>query len=129
LEKNHRVFQEIHKGIPPYRDHEHQIELIPRITPNNKRPYRYPHQKKGDIEKMVQYMLCSGITQPRKTLFLALVVMVRKNDNSWRLCPDCRDINKITIKDKFHIPNIYELLDEIHEVAYYTNLYLKSISD
>jgi hypothetical protein len=126
LEKHHRVFQEIPKGIPPSRDHEHQIELIPGSTPPNKRPYRYPHQQKGEIEKMVQDMLDSGIIQPRRSSFSSPVVMVRKKDNSWRMCLDYRDLNKITIKDKFPIPNIDELLDELHGVAYFTKLDLKS---
>jgi hypothetical protein len=94
LEKNHRVFQEIDKGIPPSRDHEHQIELILESMPPNKRPYRYPHQQKGDIEKMVQDMLNSGIIQPSRSSFSAPVVMVRKNDNSWRMCHDYRDLKK-----------------------------------
>jgi hypothetical protein len=53
------IFQEIPKDLPPYRDHEHQIELIPESTPN-KRPYRYPHRQKGEIKKMVQDMLYPG---------------------------------------------------------------------
>jgi hypothetical protein len=64
LEKNYRIFEEIPKGPPPYRDHELQIELIPGSTPN-KMTYRCPHQQKGEIEKMVQYMLDLGIIQPR----------------------------------------------------------------
>ena len=75
---------------------------------------------------MVQYMLDSDIIQPSRSSFLAPVVMVRKNDNSWRMCPNYRDINKITIKDKFPIPNIDELLYELHGVDYFTKLYLKS---
>jgi hypothetical protein len=81
LENHHRVFQEIPKGIPPSRDNEHQIELIPGSTPPNKRPYRYPHQQKGDIEKMVQDMLDLGIIQPRKSSFSSPIVMVIRKYN------------------------------------------------
>lgn len=49
LEKKYRVFQEIPKGIPTSRDHEHEIELIPRSTAPNKRPYKCPQEQKGDI--------------------------------------------------------------------------------
>jgi hypothetical protein len=125
LEKHHKVFQEIPNGIPSSRDHEHQIELIHGSTPPNKMPYRYPHQQKREIEKMVQDMLDSGIIQQSSSSFSTPVVMVRKKYNAWRMCPDYRDLNKITIKDKFPIPNFDKLLDELHGVACFTTLDLK----
>ena len=51
---------------------------------------------------------------------------MRRKDNSWRMWPDYRDLNKITIKDKFHILNIDVLLNELHGVAYFTKLDIKS---
>jgi hypothetical protein len=121
LGKHHRVFQEIPKWLPPSRDHEHQIELILGSNPPNKIPYRYPHQQKGKIEKMVQDMLDLGIIQPRRCSFSASVVTVRRKDNAWRMCHDYIDLNKITIRDEFLIPNIDELIDELHGVAYFTS--------
>jgi len=73
----------------------------------------------------MQGMMDSGIIQPRGSSFSAPVVMVRRNDHSWRIFHDYIYLNKITVKDKFPIPNIDELLDEIHGVAYFTKLYLK----
>ena len=74
---------------------------------------------------MAQFILDGGIIQPRKSLFSALVIMVRRKRNSWRTCLDYRALNKITIKDKFPILVIDELLDEIHGVAYFTKLDIK----
>jgi hypothetical protein len=71
-------------------------------------------------------MLDLGIIQPNNSSFLSLVVMVRRKYNSWRMCLDYRYLNKITIKDTFPIPNIDELLDELHGVAYFIKLDLKS---
>ena len=92
------------------RGHDHAIHMIPGSVPPNIRPYRYPYIQKSEIERMVAEMLEAGIIQSSQSYFYALVVLVHKKDGSWRMCPDYREINKLTIKDKFPIPIIDELL-------------------
>jgi hypothetical protein len=75
---------------------------------------------------MVNEMVEVGIIIPSQSSYLAPVVMVVKKDGSWRMCLDYREINKIIIKDKFHIPVIYELLDELHGEIYLKKLDLRS---
>jgi hypothetical protein len=68
----------------------------------------------------------SCIIQPRRSSLSTIVVMGRKHDNSWRMCLVYRDLRKITIKDKFPILDIHDLLYELHGAAYFTKLDIKS---
>jgi hypothetical protein len=75
---------------------------------------------------MIQEMLKVDIIKPNQSYFSSPIVMVTKKDGAWHMCPYYRHLNKMTIKDKFHIPIIDELLDEFHGVIFFTNLYLHS---
>jgi hypothetical protein len=126
IDKHSKVFEDIPKGLPPTRNHDHEIHLIPGSVPPNIRPYRYPYTQKSEIERMVEEMLEAVIIRPSQSSYSAPVVMVFKKDSSWRMCPYYRELNKITIKDKFPIPVIDELLDELHGAIYFKKLDLHS---
>eukprot|EP00253_Pinus_taeda_P023196 PITA_23196 len=123
---NHSKVFETPKVLPPIRDHDHAINLIPGSVPQNIRPYIYPYAKNSEIEPMVAKMLEAGIIQPSQSSLSTLVVLVHKKDGSWCMCPDYRELNKLTIKENFPIPIIDELMDQLRGSIYFTKLDLRS---
>ena len=101
------------QGLPPKRAHDHQIPLKDESQVVKIRPYRYPTIQKDEIEKMIADMRLAGIIRDSHSSFASPVVLVKKRDGSWRLCVDYRQLNNLTIKDKFPIPLIEKLLDEL----------------
>jgi len=119
------VFQDP-KTLPPSRIYDHVIPLIPQATPANSRPYRYSPLQKDEIEKQVREMLQAGLITPSMSPFASPVLLVKKKDGSWRFCVDYRKLNDITIKNKFPMPIIDELLDELAGAHYFAKLDMKS---
>lgn len=114
------------QGLPPNRSHDHQIHLQPGSSPTNVRPYRYPHYKKNEIEKIVSGLLQSRVVRPSTSPYSCPILLAKKHDGSWRLCVDYRVLNQVTVKDKFPIPVIDELLDELNGAQVFSKLDLKS---
>lgn len=113
-------------GLPPHRNQDHKIPLIEGSLPVNQRNYRVPYIQKAEIEKQIGEMLTSGVIQASTSPFASPVILVKKKDGSWRMCIDYRRLNDITVKNKYPIPVIDELLDELKEARWFTKLDLRS---
>lgn len=114
------------KGLPPHRQYDHAVTLEEGAQPPNSKPYRYSPLQKDEIERQVQEMLSSGVIVHSMSPYAAPVLLVNKKDGSWRFCIDYRRLNLVTIKNKFSLPIVDELLDELAGAAFFSKLDLRA---
>ncbi|KAJ3687784.1 hypothetical protein LUZ61_016948 [Rhynchospora tenuis] len=120
-----QIFEEP-KGLPPVRSVDHSITLIPDSKTVNQRPYRYSYFQKVEIEKIITELLANQLIQPSNSPYASPVLLVKKKDGSWRMCVDYRQLNTLTVKNKYPIPVIDDLLDELHGASIFSKVDLRS---
>jgi hypothetical protein len=113
-------------GLPSQRQRCHQIRLLPGTSPVAVRLYRYVQHQKQELECQCLEMLRQGVIRPSSSAFAAPVLLVKKGEGSWRFCVDYCALNAMTIKDKFPIPVVVELLDELCGAKFFSKLGLRS---
>lgn len=114
------------KTLPPHRALDHKISLVEGAAPPQVRPYRVPQNQKREMEEQIKKLLAAHLIRHSQSPFAAPVLLVKKKDGSMRLCTDFKKLNALTIKNKFPIPVIEDLLDELHGAKYFTKLDLRS---
>lgn len=113
-------------GLPPHRTADHRIEIIPGNTPPSRTPYRLSQPELAELRKQLIKLLEQGWIRPSISPFGAPILFVKKKNGDLRMCVDYRALNKITIKNKYPLPNISELLDRLTGAQYFTSLDLRS---
>jgi hypothetical protein len=114
------------KELPPSCGvHHHSILLILGNLPPNVLPYCHPFSQKNEIDKIVHEFLEVGVIYPSTKPYSSPMVMVLKKEVTLRMCPNFRALNKLTIKEKFLIHVIDDLLDELSGDQYFTKLDLR----
>jgi hypothetical protein len=113
-------------GLPPARAHDHRIHLVAGTEVVVVRPYRYLPLQKDELERQCAALLDQKLIRRSNSAFSAPVLLVKKRDGSFWPCIDYRALNAKTIKDKFPIPVVEELLDELKGTRFFTKLDLRS---
>ena len=113
--------------LPPFRaQHDHKIKLLEGYNPVTQRPYRYVVQQKNETDKMVEDLLLSGTVLNSSSPYASPVVLVKKKHGTWRLCVNYRELNGMTMKDRFPIPLIEDLMDELGGAVVFSKIDLRA---
>jgi hypothetical protein len=107
------VFPDELPRMPPDRDIEFAVELQPRTAPISKRPYRMPPAELAELKKQLQELLDKGFIRPSTSPWGCPALFVKKKYESLRLCIDYRPLNAVTVKNKYPLPRIDVLFDQL----------------
>jgi hypothetical protein len=120
------VFPDELPGMPPDRDIEFAIELQPRTAPISKRPYRMPPAELAKLKKQLQELLDKGFIRPSTSPWGCPALFMKKKDESLRLCIDYHPLNAVTIKNKYPLPRIDVLFDQLVRAKVFSKIDLRS---
>jgi hypothetical protein len=120
------VFLEELPGMPSDRDIEFMIELIPGTAPIAQRPYRMNPQELEELKKQLADMLSKGLIRPSASPWGSPVLFVNKRDGTIRLCVDYRKLNEVTIKNKYPLPKIEDLFDQLNGARVFSKIDLRT---
>nr|GFB62612.1 putative reverse transcriptase domain-containing protein [Tanacetum cinerariifolium] len=120
------VFPDELPGIPPVHEVEFNIELIPGAEPISKAPYRMALVKLKELKDQLQELLERGFIRPSVSPWGAPILFVKKMDGSMRLCIDYRELNKITIQNRYPLPRIDDLFDQLQGAMHFSKIDLRS---
>ena len=120
------VFPDDIAGLPPDREVEFTIDLIPGTEPISIPPYRMAPAELRELKAQLEELLNKGFIRPSISPWGAPVLFVKKKDGSLRLCIDYRQLNRVTIRNQYPLPRIDELFDQLQGSRVYSKIDLRS---
>ena len=120
------VFPDELPGMPPDRDVEFVIELLPGTAPISKRPYRMSSDQLQELKEQIRELMSKGFIRPSSSPWGAPVIFVEKKDGTQRMCVDYRSLNDVTIKNKYPLPRIEDLFDQMRGAKVFSKIDLRS---
>lgn len=127
LEEFRDVFpDELPSGLPPSREVDHKIELVPGAVPPSRPTIRLSPTELDELKKQLEELVKAGFIRPSKSPFGAPILFVKKKDGSMRMCIDYRALNELTVKNSYPLPRVDELFDRLHGSRYFSKIDLRS---
>jgi hypothetical protein len=120
------VFPEELPGMPPDREVEFVIDLLPGTAPFSKRPYRMSVEELKELKKQLTELQESGYIRSNSSPWGAPVLFVQKKDGSQRMCVDYRSLNDVTVKNKYPLPRIEDLFDQMRGARVFSKIDLRT---
>jgi hypothetical protein len=120
------VFPEELSGMPPDTEVEFVIDLLPGTAPISKRPYRMSIEELKELKKQLTELQEAGYIRPSSSPWGAPVLFVQKKDGSQRMCVDYRTLNDVAVKNKYPLPHIEDLFDQMRDARVFSKIDLRS---
>jgi hypothetical protein len=120
------VFPEELPGMPPNRDIEFIIELLLRTPPISKRPYRMPVNELVELKNQIAELQAKRFIRQSSSPWGAPVLFIEKKDGTQRMCVDYCSLNEVTIKNKYPLPRIEDLFDQMKGASVFSKIDLRS---
>ncbi|GJW44798.1 putative reverse transcriptase domain-containing protein [Tanacetum coccineum] len=120
------VFPDDLSGLPPVREIQFQIELVLGAMPVAKSPYRLAPSELEELSGQLKELQDKGFIRPSSSPWGAPVLFVKKKDGSFRMCIDYRELNKLTIKNRYPLPRIDDMFDQLQGSQYFSKIDLRS---
>ncbi|GJS20471.1 putative reverse transcriptase domain-containing protein [Tanacetum coccineum] len=121
-----KVFLEDLPGLPPTRQVEFQIHLIPGAAPVARAPYQLAPSEMKELLDQLQELSDKGFIRPSSSPWGDSILFVKKKDGSFRMCIDYRELNKLTVKNHYPLPRIDDLFDQLQGSSVYSKMDLRS---
>ncbi|GJT62382.1 putative reverse transcriptase domain-containing protein [Tanacetum coccineum] len=121
------VFPEDLPGLPPTRQVEFHIDLVPSAAPVARAPYRLAPSEMKELADQLQELSDKGFIRPSSSPWGAPVLFVKKKDGSLRMCIDYQELNKLTVKNRYPLPRIDDLFDQLQGSSVYSKIDLRSV--